>query len=323
MSVDEYQLQKKGGKGKIGITRREEDVVDTMFTASTHSLIMFFTTKGKAYMIKGYEIPEGSRTSKGMNLVNILPIEADEKVTTMLMIPKEHEDLYLCMITKNGIIKRTELINFRNIRKSGIIAINLDEGDVLRTVLLTTGNQDLFVATKKGLGIRFNETDARVIGRTARGVKAITFKYPDDFVVGMEILDEENGGKLLTVREWGNGRKSDFSDYHVQSRGGFGSINYRTSKYGDVAAIKVVYDDDDVILISEQGIIIRISAESIRECARPSKGVRLMKIAEGDSVITLTSAKSNGEASSLPADGEEAPEEAENGEDAPENGAEE
>ncbi len=300
MSVDEYQIQKKGGKGRIGITRREEDVVDTMFTASTHSHIMFFTTKGKAYMIKGYEIPEGSRTSKGMNLVNILPIEGDEKVTTMIMIPKEHDDLFLCMITRNGIIKRTELENFRNIRKSGIIAINLDEGDVLQKVLLTTGSQDLFVATKKGLGIRFNETDARVIGRTARGVKAITFKYPDDRVVGMEILDEESGGKLLTVSEWGNGRKSDFSDYHVQSRGGYGSINYRTEKYGDVAAIKVVYEDDDVILISEQGIIIRIASESIRECARPSKGVRLMKLAESDSVITLTLAKNSGEETEKP-----------------------
>ena len=295
MSVDEYQLQKKGGKGRIGITRREEDVVDTMFTASTHSHIMFFTTKGKAYMVKGYEIPEGSRTSKGMNLVNILPIESDEKVTTMIMIPKEHDDLFLCMITRNGIIKRTELENFRNIRKNGIIAINLDEGDVLQKVLLTTGKQDLFVATRKGLGIRFNETDARVIGRTARGVKALTFKYEDDFVVGMEILDEEAGGKLLTVSEWGNGRKSDFSDYHVQSRGGYGSINYRVDKYGDVAAIKVVYEDDDVILISEQGIIIRIASESIRECARPSKGVRLMKLSESDSVITLTLAKKSGE----------------------------
>ena len=313
MSVDEYQIQKKGGKGRIGITRREEDVVDTMFTASTHSHIMFFTTKGKAYMIKGYEIPEGSRTSKGMNLVNILPIESDEKVTTMIMIPKEREDLFLCMITRNGIIKRTELENFKNIRKSGIIAINLDEGDVLQKVLLTTGTNDLFVATKKGLGIRFNETDARVIGRTARGVKAITFKYPDDRVVGMEILDEESGGKLLTVSEWGNGRKSDFSDYHVQSRGGYGSINYRTEKYGDVAAIKVVYDDDDVILISEQGIIIRIASESIRECARPSKGVRLMKLSESDSVITLTLAKNSGEETQKPdeAEAEEAQADAE------------
>lgn len=291
MSVDEYQLQKKGGKGRIGITRREEDTVDTMFTCSTHSVIMFFTTKGKAYVVKGYEIPEGSRTAKGTNLVNILPIEGDEKVTAMIRIPEEKEDYYLCMVTKNGIIKRTELENFKNIRKTGIIAINLDEGDVLQKVLLTTGNNDLFVATKKGLGIRFNENDARVIGRTARGVRALKFKYEDDEVVGMEILDELSGGKLLTVSETGNGRKSDFSDYHVQSRGGFGSLNYRVEKYGDVAAVNVVYDDDDVILISENGIIIRISASDIRECSRPSKGVRLMKLSDTDKVITLTLAK--------------------------------
>ena len=289
IAADEYNVQKKGGKGKIGITRREEDVVNTMFTCSTHDYIMFFTTKGKAYKIKGYEIPEGSRTSKGMNLVNILPIESDEKVSAMIMIPKQAEDMYLCMCTSNGIIKRTELSAFNNIRKSGIIAINLDEGDILQSVKLTNGKNDLFVATKHGLGIRFNEEDARVIGRTARGVKAITFKYEDDCVVGMEILDEEKGGKVLTVSETGNGRKSDFSDYRVQTRGGFGSMNYRTEKYGLVAAVKVVYDDEDVILISSEGLIIRLAVTDIRECARPSKGVRVMRLSENDKVITMTS----------------------------------
>ena len=289
MAADEYNVQKKGGKGKIGITRREEDVVNTMFTCSTHDSVMFFTTKGKAYKIKGYEIPEGSRISKGMNLVNILPIESDEKVSAMIMIPKCAEDMYLCMCTANGIIKRTELSSFNNIRKNGIIAINLDEGDILRSVKLTTGKNDLFVATRRGLGIRFNEEDARVIGRTARGVKAITFKYDDDCVVGMEILDEENGGKVLTVSETGNGRKSDFSDYRVQTRGGFGSMNYRTEKYGLVSAVKVVYDDEDVILISSEGLIIRLAVTDIRECARPSKGVRVMRLSENDKVITLTS----------------------------------
>ena len=289
MAADEYNVQKKGGKGKIGITRREEDVVNTMFTCSTHDSVMFFTTKGKAYKIKGYEIPEGSRISKGMNLVNILPIESDEKVSAMIMIPKDAEDMYLCMCTANGIIKRTELSSFNNIRKNGIIAINLDEGDILRSVKLTTGKNDLFVATRRGLGIRFNEEDARVIGRTARGVKAITFKYDDDCVVGMEILDEEKGGKVLTVSETGNGRKSDFSDYRVQTRGGFGSMNYRTEKYGLVSAVKVVYDDEDVILISSEGLIIRLAVTDIRECARPSKGVRVMRLSENDKVITMTS----------------------------------
>jgi len=289
MAADEYNVQKKGGKGKIGITRREEDVVNTMFTCSTHDSVMFFTTKGKAYKIKGYEIPEGSRISKGMNLVNILPIESDEKVSAMIMIPKDAENMYLCMCTAHGIIKRTELSAFNNIRKNGIIAINLDEGDILRSVKLTTGKNDLFVATRRGLGIRFNEEDARVIGRTARGVKAISFKYDDDCVVGMEILDEEKGGKVLTVSETGNGRKSDFSDYRVQTRGGFGSMNYRTEKYGLVCAVKVVYDDEDVILISSEGLIIRLAVTDIRECARPSKGVRVMRLGENDKVITLTS----------------------------------
>ncbi len=289
MAADEYNVQKKGGKGKIGITRREEDVVNTMFTCSTHDSVMFFTTKGKAYKIKGYEIPEGSRISKGMNLVNILPIESDEKVSAMIMIPKEAEDMYLCMCTSQGIIKRTQLNAFNNIRKNGIIAINLDEGDILCSVKLTTGKNDLFVATRRGLGIRFNEEDARVIGRTARGVKAISFKYEDDCVVGMEILDEEKGGKVLTVSETGNGRKSDFSDYRVQTRGGFGSMNYRTEKYGLVSAVKVVYDDEDVILISSEGLIIRLAVTDIRECARPSKGVRVMRLSENDKVITMTS----------------------------------
>ncbi len=307
MAADEYNVQKKGGKGKIGITRREEDVVNTMFTCSTHDSVMFFTTKGKAYKIKGYEIPEGSRISKGMNLVNILPIESDEKVSAMIMIPKDAEDMYLCMCTAHGIIKRTELSAFNNIRKNGIIAINLDDGDILRSVKLTTGKNDLFVATRRGLGIRFNEEDARVIGRTARGVKAISFKYDDDCVVGMEILDEEKGGKVLTVSETGNGRKSDFSDYRVQTRGGFGSMNYRTEKYGLVSAVKVVYDDEDVILISSEGLIIRLAVTDIRECARPSKGVRVMRLSENDKVITMTSTlKSDDEpADALPDNPEE------------------
>ncbi|MBQ7689374.1 MAG: DNA gyrase subunit A [Clostridia bacterium] len=290
--ADEYKLQRKGGRGKLGLTTREEDVVDTMFTCSTHSYIMFFTTKGKAYRVKGYEIPEGSRTSKGMNLVNILPIESDEKVSAMLMLPREEENAYLCMVTRNGVVKRTALSDFRNIRKNGIIAINLDEGDVLENVKLTAGNDDLYVATKKGLGIRFSETDARVIGRTARGVKAISFKSADDCVVGVEVIGrEDDGGMLFTVSEQGTGRRSVYGDYRAQSRGGYGSMNYRTEAFGDVAAVKKVYADEDVILISSSGVIIRLSAEEIRVCARPSKGVRLMKLGEEDTIIAVTTAK--------------------------------
>lgn len=290
--ADEYRIQRKGGRGKIGITRRDEDIVDTMFTCSTHDNLMFLSTTGKAYKLKGYEIPEGSRTSKGVNIVNVLPLENGEKISAMLMVPDDREGKYLIMVTKNGVLKRTELENFKNIRRGGIIAINLDEGDELIDVRLTDGDDDIYVATRKGLGIRFNENDARVIGRTARGVKAITFKSDDDEVVGMEIITKENdGGKILTVSTTGLGRKSDYDDYRCQNRGGFGSMNYRVDKYGDVAAIRKVFDDDDAILITENGIMIRLSCSDIRECARPSKGVRLMRLNEGDKLTTMTITK--------------------------------
>ncbi len=290
--AEEYAVQKKGGRGKLGLTTREEDVVDTMFTSHTHSFIMFFTTKGKAYRLKGYEIPESSRTGKGMNLVNILPLDADEKVSAMLRLPDDDTDVYLTMITRKGVIKRTALHDFVNIRKTGIIAINIDEGDVLDNVLLTNGRDDIFVATRDGLGIRFTERDARVLGRTARGVKAISFKNEDDEVVGAEVIGEhETDGTILTISEDGTGRRSVYDDYRVQNRGGFGCLNYRTGRFGKVAAIKKVYEDDDLIVISSAGIIIRLSAADVRLCARPSKGVRLIRLGESDRVITVTTAK--------------------------------
>ncbi|MBR6781518.1 MAG: DNA gyrase subunit A, partial [Clostridia bacterium] len=274
-------------RGIAGMTRREEDMVETMFTCRTHDHIMFFTNLGRVYRLKCFEVPESSRTGKGMNVVNILPIQADEWVSAMICVRPEDEEKYLCMVTRKGIIKRTALSDFRNVRKTGIIAINLDEGDNLAWVKLTSGEDDLLVATRMGKSIRFNETDARVIGRAARGVKAITMKNEDDWVVGMEILEGE--GKVLTVSETGYGRRSDFDDYHIQSRGGQGSNNYQIEKYGHVAAIRVVQDEEDIILISSDGIIIRISATDIRECARPSKGVRVMKVNENERIVTITS----------------------------------
>lgn len=283
--VDVYQTQHRGGKGVKGLTRREEDIAETMFTCSSHDYIMFFTSLGRVYRLKGYEIPEGSRSSKGMNIVNILPLTADEKVTAMMRVPDFGEETaYLCMLTKNGVIKRTELDAYKNIRKSGIAAINLDEGDELCWVKLTDGNQQLMIATKKGMCISFKEDDARCIGRTARGVKAITLTE-GDCVAGMCVLDGSK--KVLTVSETGYGRRSDISNYRVQSRGGKGLINYHTKQYGDVAAIAMVSEDEDVILISSDGIIIRISAGDISEFARPSKGVRVMRISEGEKVMTL------------------------------------
>ena len=284
--ADVYQAQRRGGKGIRGMTRREEDVAETMFTASSHAYIMFFTSLGRAYRLKGYEIPEGSRSSKGMNIVNLLPLSADEKVTAMLCVPDFGESqAYLCMLTKNGVIKRTELDAYRNIRKSGITAIHLDEGDELGWVKLTDGSRDLLVATKKGMCIAFNEQDARSIGRTARGVKAITLGA-GDVVTGMCVLDPQK--KVLTVSETGYGRRSDCGNYRIQSRGGKGLVNYHTAQYGDVAAVAMVSADEDVILISSDGIIIRISAGDVSEFARPSKGVRVMRISEGEKIMTLS-----------------------------------
>ena len=237
--------------------------------------------------LKCYEIPEGSRTSKGMNIANLLPITAEEKVTSMIRVPEFDEEKYLVMVTRNGIIKRTLLSAYNSARKGGLIAIELDEGDELAWVRVTDGSNELIVATKKGMAIRFHERDVRLVGRTARGVKAITLGE-DDCVVGMARLRE--GGKVLTVSETGYGRLSPISDYRIQYRGGKGLLNYHVDKYGDVAAIKVVDLDDDVILISADGVIIRIQADSIRECARPSKGVRVMRIGEDNKVVTLARA---------------------------------
>lgn len=287
--IEAYQVQRRGGKGIKGMSRREEDMAETMFICSSHDYILFFTSEGKMYRLKGYEIPEGTRNSKGMNIVNILPITAEEKVTAMLRVPDFGENkYYLCMATKNGIIKRTELDAYKNIRKSGIIAINLDEGDELRWVKLTDGKQNLMVATRKGMSICFNENDARAIGRTARGVRAITLSEGDE-VVGMVIFGDE--GKVLTISEKGYGRRSDVSNYRVQNRGGKGLTNYHTEQYGEVCAIEMVENNQDIIMISSDGIIIRLPAEQVRECNRPSKGVILMKTKEGEKVVTISLAQ--------------------------------
>ena len=284
--VETYQVQRRGGKGIKGMSRREEDYAESMFICSSHDYILFFTSEGKMYRLKGYEIPEGTRTSKGMNIVNILPITADEKVTAMLRVPDFGEDKYfLCMATKNGVIKRTELDAYRNIRKSGIIAINLDEGDELRWVKLTDGEQNLMVATRKGMSICFKENDARAIGRTARGVRAITLSDGDE-VVGMVIFGDE--GKVLTISEKGYGRRSDVSNYRVQNRGGKGLTNYHTEQYGEVCAVEMVEENQDIIMISSDGVIIRLPAEQVRECNRPSKGVILMKTKDGEKVVTIS-----------------------------------
>ena len=286
--TDTYRLQKRGGRGISGMSRREEDVASEMFVSRNHDQVMFFTNFGRVYRLKCYEVPEGARTAKGINIANLLPLSPDEKVTSMVQVPQWEEESYLVLITRNGIIKRTELSAYRNVRKSGLIAIDLDEGDLLSWAGITGGQDELLVATHDGMAIRFKEADVRAMGRSARGVKAITMRE-GDCVVGTSILRED--GLVLTVSETGYGRLSPVSDYRLQNRGGKGLTNYHTESYGKVAAIQIVDRTDDIILISSDGVIIRIQADSIRECARPSKGVRVMRI-QGDSnkVVTLSRA---------------------------------
>lgn len=284
-SVDTYKAQNRGGKGIMGMARREEDYAKTMFTCSTHDFVLIFTNKGKVFKLKGYEIPESSRTSKGLNVVNLLPLENGETVSTMVRVPKEEDRAFLCMVTRNGIIKRTALEQYNNIRKNGIIAINLDDDDELCWVDITDGKRQLVVATHDGMAICFNEEDARLIGRTARGVKAIQLKE-GDYVVGFAVAVPDT--QLLTVSETGYGRKSDFDEYRVQSRAGKGLINYHTEKYGKVAMIAPVTDDNDVIMITTDGIVIRTHACQISSFKRPGKGVKVMRVKDGEKLATLS-----------------------------------
>ena len=289
MAVDTYGVQHKGGRGKMGMKTREDDMIENMMTCSSHDFIMLFTTYGRVYKLKAYEIPEATSTSsKGMNVVNLLALQPGEKLSMVLSCAEADDDSFICMVTRKGTIKRTKITEFRNIRKSGIIALELNEGDELSFVSLTDGTKDIYVATKKGRGIRFEETQVRPMGRTACGVRAIKLSAGDE-VVAMDICDENS--TLLTVTETGFGRKSPISDYRVQSRGGKGTTNYRTEKYGDVAKVICVDDDEDVIMISSDGIIIRIPVSEISTFARPSKGVRVMRVEEGSKLLSIATAE--------------------------------
>lgn len=287
LAVDTYKIQNRGGRGVSGMSRREEDVATEMFVINSHDYVLFFTDKGRVYRLKCYEVPEGSRQSKGMNIANLLPIASDEKVTSMIRVPEFDEDKYLVMVTRQGIVKRISLNAYNTARKGGLIALELNEGDELAWVRLTDGNQQVVVATKNGLAIRFEETDVRPMGRQARGVKAISLRE-GDCVVGMCVVT--NDDLILTASETGFGRISNVSDYRLQSRGGKGITNYHTEKYGNVAAVSAVKLTDDIIIISQEGVIIRIAADTVRICNRPSKGVTLMRIGDNDKVVTVARA---------------------------------
>ncbi len=286
---DTYNVQHRGGRGITGMTTREEDSVENMFVCSSHDRIMLFSNFGRVYRIKAYEIPEGSRTSKGMNLVNVVPLMPGEKINVIIPVTATDEDeRYICMITRQGVVKRTKLSDFKNTRKSGIIAISIDEGDELAHVRMTDGDNNLLVATRKGKAIHFNEHQVRSMGRTARGVKAINMAE-DDIVVDMALCKEDT--RILTVTETGYGRISPISCYRLQSRGGKGLTNYKVEKYGDVAAVLPIERNEDIIMIASNGIVIRIFGDTISEFARPAKGVRVMRVAEGERILSVAKAE--------------------------------
>ena len=288
--VDEYTAQKRGGKGVRAATLRDEDYVETVFTASTHDYILFFTDRGRCYRKKGYLIPEAGRTARGVNIVNFIQVEKDEKVSAMLHVREMDDDSFLVFATRSGTVKRMALSALRNIRTSGIRALTLDEGDELINVMRTDGEQNILMATHNGQAICFAETDVRAMGREAVGVRGIRLK-DGDWVVGAEIAQPD--ASVLSITEKGYGKRTPASEYirggeEPQHRGGSGMKNYNiTDKTGPVAAVKVVHDSDDVLVVSDDGVIIRMEAAGISELGRATQGVRIMRLSEGARVISV------------------------------------
>ncbi len=289
MPVEEYKLQRRGGKGVTGMKQREEDFVDEMFICSTHDNILFISNKGIMYKLKCYEIPDGTRASRGFNLINLLPLSDGEKIAAMIKTVDFGSDKNIVMVTKYGKIKKTNLSLYRNVRKNGLIAIGLDEGDEIAGVRMTDGSAQLFIATHNGMAIRIEESEIRPISRSSHGVRAIKL-HEGDYVVSMARMRE--GASLLTVTENGFGKRSSIDSYRVQSRGGYGLTNYKVDdERGHVCGIKIVDDDDDIIIISGDGIIIRIFASDIRIMGRVAKGVRVMRLNGDSKVVAFTRAE--------------------------------
>ena len=290
MPVSTYRAQKRGGKGISAQSLREEDYVDTLFTASSHDNILFFTSSGRVYKKKGYQIPEASRTAKGTHLNNIFQFEPGEKVTTMIHGRDYDENGYLFMVTKNGTVKRTEKSAFRNIRAVGLRVLTLDEGDELITVLETDGQENILIATHDGQAICFRESDVRPMGRTAMGVRGIKLRA-GDYVIGGALA--KLGTMLLAITENGYGKRTPIEEYirsggEPQHRGGFGLRGYQiTEKTGKAAGVKVVQEDDDILIISDDGTIIRMAAADVNVYSRTAQGVRVMRVSEGTKVISL------------------------------------
>lgn len=288
LPVSEYRAQGRGGKGVRAMAMKEEDYVQTVFTASTHDHILFFTSKGRVFVRKGYQIPEAGRNARGTNIVNILPIEIgeeNEKVSAMIRGRGYEEDKYLFFVTKNGTVKRISQASLKNLRNIGIRAITLDEGDELISVMPTEGDENIMIATRNGLAIRFPESDVRVMGRTAVGVRGIRLRE-DDVVVGAGSSAE--GEDILSITEKGFGKRTDVGEYRYQSRGGFGVTNHRvTEKTGPVAAVKLVRPGQDILIVTDDGTMIRVAVENISRYGRASQGVRVMRPVSGSRVIDM------------------------------------
>jgi len=286
-----YRSQKRGGKGVSAMTTREEDYADTVFTASTHDYLLFFTNTGKVHRKKGYMIPEAGRTAKGTNIINILPVDPGERVTAMLHIRELNADRFLFMITRNGTVKRISADSLKNIRSVGIRALHLDEGDELIAVRDTDGEQNILLATNAGMAICFNENDVRVMGRDATGVRGIRLRE-GDFVVGAGELSE--GTELLTLTENGYGKRTPVEEYmrgddnQPQRRGGSGLKNYNiTAKTGKAVAAEIVRDDEDILVMSSDGDMIRMPVSGVNIYGRLTQGVRIMNVPDGVTVISM------------------------------------
>ena len=289
MPVSEYKIQRRGGRGITGMKQREEDFVEEMFICGSHDSILFISNKGIMYKLKCYEIPDGSKASRGFNLINLLPLTDGEKITAMIKTTDFSEDKFITIVTKNGKVKRTNLSLYRNVRKNGLIAIGLDEDDEIAGVRMTDGNAEIFIATRNGMIIRIQEKTIRALARSAHGVKAIKLRE-GDYVVSMARMRE--GASLLTVTENGYGKRTEIENYRIQNRGGYGLTNYKVDEIrGHVCGIKIVDEDDDIILVSSDGIIIRILASDVRIMGRTAKGVRVMKVTAGAKVVAFTRAE--------------------------------
>lgn len=289
MPVTEYKTQRRGGRGITGMKQREEDFVEEMFICGSHDNILFISNKGIMYKLKCYEIPDGSKASRGFNLINLLPLTEGEKIAAMIRATDFSDENYITMVTKNGKIKRTNLSLYKNVRKNGLIAIGLDEGDEIAGVRMTDGSEQIFVATRNGMAIRLEEDKIRALSRSAHGVKAIKLRE-GDYVVGMAKI--RPNAALLTVTDNGYGKRTEVESYRIQNRGGYGLTNYKVDDIrGHVCGIKIVDETDDIILVSSDGIIIRILASDIRVMGRIAKGVRVMRVNSGAKVVAFTRAE--------------------------------